>query len=114
MTPPQQHPRDKDKTMSTASESQCPSCEEQASYHDQDYAGHMLIDAMVRIDQTCAHSRNFGPDGWHEQVVIRTDHIGGLRRRVVRALMHLICMLSRPVPEKKTTSYDDRDCNVAA
>ncbi|WP_186214699.1 hypothetical protein [Burkholderia gladioli] len=100
--------------MSTASESQCPSCEEQASYHDQDYAGHMLIDAMVRIDQTCAHSRNFGPDGWHEQVIIRTDHIGGLRRWVVRALMRLICALSRPAPEKNTASPDDRNFHVAA
>lgn len=90
--------------MSTASENQSVSREEEASYHEQDYAGHMLIDAMTSINQTCARNRNFGLDGWHEYVVVRTDHIGGLRRWIIRALMNSICILSRPAPEKKAAS----------
>ncbi|MCW3678642.1 hypothetical protein [Burkholderia cenocepacia] len=77
-----------------------PPLEEQASYFDRDYAENMVINAMARIDQTCARSRYFGSEGWYELLAIRTDHIGAVRRWIVRRLVHVICSLSRPVPSR--------------
>jgi hypothetical protein len=75
-----------------------PPPEEQDSYFTQDYVTSMLIDAMESIGQTCARSGQYGPNGHHEIVAIRTDHIGSLRRAGVKALMRLIECLSRPAP----------------
>jgi len=87
-------------TMDEFTVNGAPPLEEQASYFDRDYAENMVINAMARIDQTCARSRYFGSEGWYEQLAIRTDHIGAVWRWIVRRLVHVICSLSRPVPSR--------------
>jgi hypothetical protein len=96
-------------TSRTLSECEAPSQEEQDSYYTQSHAGDMLIDAMMRIGQTYARSSTYGLNGSHELVVIRTDHVGAVRRLLVGGLMWVIGLLARAEPGARANVHCDEE-----
>jgi hypothetical protein len=75
-----------------------PPQEEQESYFRQDYAEREWIDAMASIGQTYQRSSYSGPEGGYESMIVRTDCIGPIRRRITKAMMSMIWFLVRPKP----------------
>lgn len=69
-----------------------------ASYSDQALFTGELISSMERIEQTIVQGYQWGPKGHHAVLVIRTDHIGRIRRCVVSVLFKVIGWMSRPHP----------------